>query len=148
MSNKKHSPKPAEDKPDAEAGTAQDDAVAEVVAAEEAAEDEAQADPLAESAVLDQTEEPSPGASEVPAVIETIAQEPICMAAQDGLASRLSKVVTAIQTSGKPDTVHALHKVELIAGSLKISLPTAIDACDEIADERLKADLQNLLSIL
>ncbi len=105
------------------------------------APDQATADPA--DTVTAQPEDP---ASEAPAVIVTVA-EALAITA-DGLATRLTKAVNSIQTSGKPDMVHALHKVELIVGSLKTALPAAIETIDGLSDESLKADLQTLLALL
>jgi hypothetical protein len=61
------------------------------------------------------------------------------------LHPRLEKAVRTMSHSGNPDAAHALNKLELLVGTLKLSLPAAINS---IEDEKLKADLQSLLAIL
>ncbi|QEH36516.1 hypothetical protein OJF2_51000 [Aquisphaera giovannonii] len=91
-----------------------------------------------------QPKEPVTESPEAVASIEIVAEAP----ATDGLSTRLTRVVNAILTSGKPDAVHSLHKVELIVGTLKTSLGAAIEACEAIGDEALKAELKSLHAVL
>lgn len=95
----------------------------------------------------DETAQPKEPVTESPAFIETVAEAP-AQAATDGLSTRLTRAVNAILTSGKADAVHSLHKVELIVGTLKTSLGAAIEACEAIGDEALKAELKSLHAVL
>jgi hypothetical protein len=61
------------------------------------------------------------------------------------LHARLEKAVRGAGASGNPDAVHALNKVEMLTGTLKLSLPAAIKAA---GDEQLREDLEDLLSLL
>ena len=61
------------------------------------------------------------------------------------LHTRIEKTVHGLRASGNPAGAQALNKVEILMGSLKLSLPSAIDG---VGDEDLKADLQSLLAIL
>lgn len=146
MSSKNKNQKPASSKPDAENG--EDTAATQDVTNESASDADQQPDSADQPDIADPAEQP-----ETPAVIETVAEELAVDAKSvklimDGLATRLTKLVNAIAATAKPDTVHALHKVEMIVGSLKVSLTAAIEACEELADESLKADFQSLLAIL
>ena len=157
MSSKTKNQKPSAQKPETEVGedaqvntevtTAGDEPAADAPQVEapqveapqpDAPQPDAQAQPNAKSDI----DEPEPVA-----VIETVAAAPAAAPA-DGLSIRLTRTVNAILTSGKPEAVHALHKVELVAGTLRTALPAAIEACDAIGDEGLKADLQSLLASL
>lgn len=163
MSSKTKAQKTAAQKPDAE--TNEEAANTEVTATgEETGAEVSQADATAQSDAAVETSdaaqpnepdacdssqpnEPVTESPEPVAFIETVAEEN-APAATDGLSTRLTRAVNAILTSGKPDAVHALHKTELLLGTLKMSLPAAIEACGAIGDEALKADLKNLLDVL
>ena len=136
-------------------GTPQADAPAQPDATADTADQPARPDESGDAAqpVADGSEKPTqPEAHEAEspepvADIETVAEAP-APAITDGLSVRLTRVVSGILTSGKPDAVHALHKVEMTAGALKTALPAAIEACDAVGDEALKADLNRLLAAL
>ena len=165
MSNKKHPQKSAESKPEAEAEviTAQEqppaeEAPAEVAPAVElpAAEpiaEEIQTDPVVAPVDPASDELPATEESEVPAVIETVAEEPkepeLVEVIRDCFSTRLTKAVISIQTSGKSESVQALNKLEMLIGDLRNALPAAIEASSDVTiDQELEGDLQSLFAAL
>lgn len=162
MSSKKSNQKPATPKPEAETvegvtetqapETTEETAGAELTEAPPAEPTADEPGDTPDSAPADGQEtqaDPAAAGPEAPAVISTVAEAPAtpvpAAASQDGLSIRLTQVVRAIATTGKPEAVHALHKAELIVGDLKNALPAAIAAA---GDEQLKADLTSLLAVL
>ena len=161
--NQKAAPKPAE-KPEAKAdelAPAAPQADEHVPQAEtKADEGQPKTDPAGGDTASDQTDP----ASEAPAADPAAAQdeqtdEPaqhvistmtvqVNLAFSGDLTSRLSKTVNGMLTTGNPETVHALHKVEMLVAGLKTCLPSAIEASDGLADEGLKGDLIALLANL
>lgn len=67
------------------------------------------------------------------------------IASQGNLHSRLEKAARSLSTHGGQERVHALNQVELLTGRLKMALPAAISATD---DMELKAALETLLGLL
>jgi hypothetical protein len=92
-------------------------------------------------------EDPAQMSDEIPSAVEEGEEtsDPITPsepAVTTELHKRLEKAVASIISSGNADAVHALHKVELLIGTLKLALSPAISAT---TDDVLKLGLQTLL---